>query len=270
MKISLFCRFRRVLPLAVAGLSMWLVVFLLASPAFAAGLHDLDRGEQGLVQQVFDGDTILLDTGLRVRLVGLNAPEIAYENRPAEPFGLESRAMLEKLLKGQSVTLYYGGTRRDRYGRALAQIERADGLWIQQAMLEQGGARVYSFADNRALVPPMLAAERTAREKHLGLWALPLYAVRDADQPITPLHFFHIVEGRVQQVKPYRQQVFINFGDNWKKDFTAVVPGDAQKTFDPAMLQGLEGKKIRVRGWVDYMNGPSLILNHPEQIEIVP
>ena len=156
MKILSKIKLRALLLLAVAGLSMGLG----AVPAAAESLKDLVAGETGVVKDVFDGDTILLDSGLRVRLVGLNAPEIAHENRPAEEFGDAARVMLKELLDGRRVQLFYGGTRRDRYDRALAQLQRDDGLWVQQAMLEQGGARVYSFADNRDLVAPMLAAEQ--------------------------------------------------------------------------------------------------------------
>lgn len=228
--------------------------------------EQLSPGPEGTVLKILDGDTLVLNQHINVRLTGLNAPEIAHQDRAAEPFGPESRQLLEKLAKGQKVRLYYGGTRKDRYGRALAHIVRDDGLWLQEAMLKAGGARVYTFADNYALAAPMLAAEATARTSRKGVWALPDYQIQAARDDLAPLERFHIVRGTVRDVVPHRQWTFINFGDNWKTDFTATISGKDRKAFDKNRLNQLVGQEIELRGWVNYHNGPSMTLSHPAQI----
>ncbi len=131
----------------------------------------LEAGTSARVVSVADGDTLTLDDGVIVRLVGIQAPKLPL-GRPgfkAWPLADEAKAALEALALGRRVTLYYGGRRNDRYGRALAHLYRDDGLWIQGAMLEQGMARVYSFSDNRGEVAAMLTWEAAARAGGLGI-----------------------------------------------------------------------------------------------------
>ena len=131
----------------------------------------LEAGRTARVSGVVDGDTVALDDGVTVRLVGIQAPKLPL-GRPgfvAWPLADEAKAALEALALGRRVTLYYGGRRTDRYGRALAHLYRDDGLWIQGELLALGMARVYSFQDNRAIVPSMLARDAAARMARLGV-----------------------------------------------------------------------------------------------------
>ena len=108
-----------------------------------------------------DGDTVVLDDGKEVRLVGIQAPKLPL-NRPnfkEWPLAREAKEELEKLILNQRVTLSYGGTRTDRHGRTLAHLHTDDGVWAQGEMLSRGLARVYTFSDNRAAAPEMMALE---------------------------------------------------------------------------------------------------------------
>ena len=85
---------------------------------------ELTRGEVGKVSSVLDGDTLYLEGGLKVRLSAMQAPKLPLGRKgfKAWPVGKESGASLGVLTEGQKVGLYYGGERRDRYDRALAQV----------------------------------------------------------------------------------------------------------------------------------------------------
>lgn len=233
----------------------------------------LDEGESAAVVEVIDGDTVMLSSGLEVRLVGLQAPKLPL-GRPgfvAWPLAEEAKAALESTVAGRRVSLRYGGSRRDRYGRALAHLVRDDGLWVQGTMLRQGHARVYSFPDNRALVVEMLALERQARTERAGIWALPYYRVRNPDETRQDIDSFQIVEGRVVAAAAVKGTVFLNFGADWRTDFTFEVPGRATRLFREAGvdLLSLDGKRVRGRGWVKPVNGPLIELTHPEQLELI-
>ena len=154
----------------------------LAVPRSAPWAAALEAGGSARIVSVTDGDTLTLDDGTVVRLVGIQAPKLPL-GRPgfeAWPLADEARAALEELGLGRRVTMYYGGRRSDRYGRSLAHLYRDDGLWLQGEMLALGLARVYSFSDNRASVPEMLAREAAARAAGLGIWRNPFYGVRRA------------------------------------------------------------------------------------------
>jgi micrococcal nuclease len=257
---------------------VWAVLAASAAAAHAARLEALDAGEAGEVAEVVDGDTLALADGTVVRLVGLQAPKRAL-GRPGFadwPLAEEARDALAGLVRGRRVRLRYGGLRRDRHGRALAHLVREDGLWVQGEMLARGMARVYSFADNRALVPEMLAVEARAREAGRGIWGDPYYRVRTPEELAAATGSFQLVEGRVQAAAVVRGRLYLNFGADWREDFTiTVAPRDRPafaRAFAAAGLESLEafgGLRVRVRGWIDDYNGPMIEADHPEQIELL-
>ena len=225
------------------------------------------------VVEIVDGDTVVLDDGSEVRLVGLQAPKLALGRPDFEdwPLADEARAALEDLLLGEAVTLAYGGRRLDRHGRHLAHLFLADGTWVQAAVLSDGMARVYSFPDNRAAVPELLDLEIAARAAGRGIWAEPWYAVRAIDGLESEIDSFQLVEGRVLDAAHVRERVYLNFGADWKTDFTLVLNEDALRLFEAAGLdpEDFEGRRVRVRGWIESFNGPTIEITHPEQIEVI-
>lgn len=251
----------------------------------AAGCDGLPPGPSGVVTAVPDGDTVLLDTGQQIRLIGLQAPKLALGRDNIEPWpkAAEAQAALQQLTLHKTVRLAYGGQERDRYGRTLAQlfiVGDGDGdgdggaVWAQLAMIEAGWARVYSFADNRACLVELLAAEGRARSAGLGIWRDPYYSLRAADRPdqiLARAGHFELVQGRVLAAAAAGNRIYLNFGRLWKQDFTAVIEAPALKLFagqkrDPLLLAGA---MVRIRGWVDDRDGPRIAVTHPEQIEVL-
>ena len=244
-----------------------------AWPSAVAG--PLEQGRVAKVVEVIDGDTVAIETGEQIRLVGIQAPKLPLGRSNFTPWPLadQAKAALEALSLGRRVTLYFGGRRVDRHGRVLAHLYNGDGAWLQGEMLRRGLARVYSFRDNRALIAEMLALERPARARRRGIWSHAFYAVRrGAAANAMPLDSFELVEGRVLSAQVVRGRAYLNFGPDWRSDFTvSVAPSDRRlfkrEGFD---LTTLEGRHIRVRGWVKWWNGPMIEITHPEQIEMLP
>ena len=250
---------------------------LLAAP-MAAACEGLRDGPRGTVSQIVDGDTLLLDNGQVVRLVGIQAPKLALGRVGFAdwPKGEAAKTELADLVLNKKVQLRFGGEEKDRYGRLLAQVYLADdpGGWAQQAMLDAGMARVYSFVDNRACLAELMGAEGRARSMALGIWSDPYYSVRRADRPAAMLSLaghFELVEGRVLLAERSQGRVFLNFGRLWKEDFTVVIDSAALKTFSVESLdpEKLGGALVRVRGWLDSVDGPRIDVTHPEQIEVL-
>jgi endonuclease YncB( thermonuclease family) len=250
-----------------------LLLCLLAARAAWAGSppEALPAGERERVVAVIDGDTVKLASGLSVRLVGIQAPEPPL-GRPGFapwPLGEEAKAALEALVLGRNVTLHYGGQRRDRHGRALAHLVTEEGVWAQGRLLEAGLARVYSFADNRALAAELLAREEAARTAKRGIWAEPFYAILSDREAARALDRFALIEGRVLKVAEAKGRTYLNFGEDWRQDFTISIDGPARRLFAQAGIEPetLAGHTIRVRGWLKSFNGPLIEATHPEQIE---
>ena len=244
----------------------------------AAALDGLARGGAGRVAETVDGDTIVLESGEQVRLVGIQAPKLPL-GRPdfaKWPLADEAKAALQALADGEAVTLWHGGARQDRHGRILAHLVTGRGDWLQGRLLEQGLARVYTFEDNRARAQEMLALEASARQARRGIWAHPFYRVRHAvelaeDDWRKALDSFVLVEGRVLSVGETRGRTYLNFGEDWKSDFTMSVAAGDRAAFQRAgvELEALRGARVRGRGWLRPYNGPALELSHPEQLEIL-
>lgn len=99
------------------------------------------------VEYVIDGDTIVVDGGERVRLLGIDTPEVAHDGSKAEPCGDEATAMIEDALEGATVTLTSDEAQpsQDRYGRTLAYVE-VGGTDLSAQLLEAGLADLYRAA----------------------------------------------------------------------------------------------------------------------------
>jgi len=236
-------------------------------------VRTLADGGQAVVAEIVDGDTVLLADGREVRLVGIQAPKLPLGRRNFRkwPLADQARSALEALTRGRTVSLHYGGRRVDRHGRQLAHLSLGDGRWVQRNLLSQGLARVYSFPDNRALVAEMLAAERMARAAGRGIWSDGFYAIRSPLGLERDLGTFQLVEGRVAAAARVRGTTYLNFGADWRTDFTIVVRRQDRAAFDEAGIDllALEGRSVRVRGWLDKRNGPMIAATHPEQLEIL-
>jgi len=250
---------------------------LLASAAPAC--ENLVMAPGGVVVEVTDGDTVVLNDGRKVRLIGTQAPKLPLgrDNSETWPLAPEAQQALSDLLFNKTVRLGFGGEELDRYDRVLAHVfvETEQGeVWAQLFMVEQGLARVYSFPDNRQCLEPLFAAEARARAERLGIWANPYYSVRAADRPDdlrTRAGHYELVEGRVLLADRSGSRIFLNFGRFWKEDFTAVIETPALRLFEAAGMDPtvLEGALVRIRGWVDNRDGPRIEITHPEQIEVL-
>ena len=122
------------------------------------------------VKWVLDGDTIILSDGRHVRYIGINTPEIAHNQTPAEAFGLEALALNRQLVLHQPIRLQLDVERKDRYGRWLAYVFRQDGLFVNQALVQEGLAHVLSRSPNTHKAQVLLEAQRTAMSTKKGMW----------------------------------------------------------------------------------------------------
>jgi endonuclease YncB( thermonuclease family) len=271
-----------------------LVVLLVAAslalapaPAAVGADGGPEPGGAGVARAVVDGDTLVLELTeavpgveaaavgdeIEVRLVGIQAPKLPL-GRPgfrAWPLAEESKAALARLALGRALVLSFGGRRLDRHGRLLAHLHDRDGRWIQGEILALGLARVYSFADNRRLVLDMLALERGARAAGRGIWSHPDYRVLTPHEATAAVGSFQLVEGLVRSAAVVRGRGYLNFGDDWRSDFTISIAPRARRLFEAegVDVKGFEGRRVRVRGWLDSYNGPTIAATHPEQIEVL-
>lgn len=126
--------------------------------------------QEAVVVHVADGDTVTLNTGQRVRLLGIDAPEMEKEGHPADFLAHKAKKVLADLVQGKRVRLEYDKLRYDRYGRTLAYLFLLDGTNLSQEMVRQGLAHVYTIPPNLRFREELLAAQREAIAAHRGVW----------------------------------------------------------------------------------------------------
>lgn len=144
-----------------------LVVFLLLLPVPSPAAQVI----QGMVREVYDGDTLLLvsksDGRVKVRLYGIDAPETRKPDRPGQPFGSQSRRVLMYKLLGREVRLEV--RERDQYQRAVAVVYQG-GRDINAEMVAEGMAWAYRHYLEGAYASRYIGLEEQARRRRLGLW----------------------------------------------------------------------------------------------------
>jgi len=212
------------------------------------------------VDVVRDGRTLLLADGRELRLAAIEVAD-------------GSRAALQALVAGHPLRLERLEPKHDRYGRLVAFAFIGDDQQsVQQAMLEQGHARVSARVGDKPCADALLSVERAARVARRGLWADPNFAPLSAEN-LTRLQAergrFALVEGKVLSVRESGATIYVNFGRRWTRDFTVIILRRMGRAFTAAGIEPkkLEGRRIQVRGWLEQRGGPIITAEAPEQIE---
>ena len=264
-------RLDNALTAARAGCAAVLVAALVSFVADAA--EELRRGEEVRAERALDGDTLALAGGRTLRLAGLLAPRSADRGAAREIAAAAeaSHAALDRLARGKTLHLWHADLAADRHGRILAYVRDGAGLWLQDEMLRLGHARVFTQPGAAARVAEMLKLEAEARAARRGLWAQTAYAVRGDAEAGRFTEAFQLVEGRVLKAAAAREIFYLNFGQDFRRDFTIGLDRAALRAFRRGGLDpgALVGKRIRVRGWVLWRNGPYIGATHPEQVEVL-
>lgn len=215
------------------------------------------------VTAILDGRGLRLADGREIKLAGIDVPQTAA-----------GRAALENLVLGKDIALTGPSNTTDRYGRTLAfAFVNGSETPVQYNLLALGQARVAPFVQDDSCSSVLLAQEQKAREARIGLWADPGYAVRAAgDGPaIKPLRGrFSVAEGRVVSVRESGGTIYVNFGRRWSEALTVTILKRHERSFAAAGIEpkSLEGRIVRVRGYVDVRNGPVIEATQPQQIEV--
>ncbi|MBL1319456.1 MAG: thermonuclease family protein [Methylophaga sp.] len=234
-------------------------------PSSNATLQKSDTHSQrykNKVAYVYDGDTIKLENGEKIRLLGIDTPEVASHYRKATPGGNVAKKWLTKRLEGADVYLEYDQEKRDKYKRVLAHVFLKNGEHINVTLVKEGLAIVNLFPPNLRYKNELLAAQKTAQQQHLGMWAMKRYQLTSADK-VRKVSGWKRYQGTVQSIKNNRKYVrlFIN-----KKLNIRIAKQNLYLFPD---LETYIGQKVEVRGWLSGKKSPfSILVRHPSALII--
>lgn len=220
------------------------------------------------IKQIISGDEFILNDGPSVKLEGVKAPD----QRTPE-LEKQSRDTLQTLTQNGTIMLAAGTL--DRYGRISTQayVLQKDGkkIWLQGEMLKAGMVFMYPPTGQENNLAEMQKAESQAHRAKHGMWNDPTYADVPADKASEHYGSFGLVSGKVLKAERVKNKFYLNFGGDWRTDFTVAIAAHDLKNFRKAETDPADyaGKNIRVRGWIIRDFGPMITVTNPAQIEIL-
>jgi endonuclease YncB( thermonuclease family) len=208
--------------------------------------------------KVIDGDTLALADGSRLRLIGVNAPETRGSDGSPEAGAVEATRFARRFLGSGRIGIVVGADRRDRYGRTLAHVYRADGESLEAALLAAGLARQVTVPPNLGQLDCLRQSERSARAARAGLWRSGAFAPRETASLVPGESGFRLLRGRVSAVEPAGSTWWVEIDDR-----VSLRVADAdRKYFSLDELRALEGRAVEVRGWLVWRD-PARGRGHP-------
>lgn len=246
---------------ALRGGALFVFVLLLL-----AGLGAPATGtetEVVVVRWALDGDSLLLEDGRQVRLLGVNAPEIGKDGQADQPLARAARERSNRLTRGQSVRLQYDQERFDRYGRTLAYVALPDGRDLENILLGEGLAWFVAIPPNLSHLELYRAAEAEARAARRGIWAEPGYEPVPAEQLSRERTGFIRLTGTISAVHLRDDSVELALTPNVRLVMAASTLAALRQS-----PERLRGKRILARGWLAaYKDQLRLRVTHPTMVE---
>lgn len=213
------------------------------------------------VKSVYDGDTIILGNNQRVRLLGVNTPEIESRHRPGEPGGLAARAWLQNQVRNRQVYLEYDQEKKDKYDRQLAHVFLPDGTHLNLELIKQGLAFMSIVPPNLRYAETFSRAQQQAEKQALGIWRESGYQVRSLDQIASGGRDWQRFTGIPKQVQQKRSFTYLILNDQ----VSVRIANDHLNLFP--VLEKYLGRDVEIRGWVSRRNNRFMIsVQHPSAL----
>ncbi|OUS17956.1 hypothetical protein A9Q88_01935 [Gammaproteobacteria bacterium 50_400_T64] len=205
------------------------------------------RGETITVKYNYDGDTLALNDGRKIRLIGVNTPERGRKGQPDEALAMEAKQAVKNALQADSsrqkgVRLYLGREQSDSYGRQLGHVF-VDGQSLAATLLSQGLGWHVEIPPNVGLASCFANLEKKAKRQQKGVWRKSLaqyVATKNIKQG-----GYQRVRGTVRKVS-FAKAWWINFDDG----FVAVIYPENQPYFKQSTVSSWRGKRLEIEGWV--------------------
>lgn len=216
------------------------------------------------VKKIYDGDTVVLQDGCKIRLMGINTPEVQHRDKAADAGGDEAKQWLINKLQNAKVRLETGDEKTDKYGRTLAHLFTDKKEHINLQLVAAGLAQVSIYPPNLLYVNELVAAENRAEQARLGLWRRPEYAVISVNE-LTPAGHpgWTRLVGKVVNIRTTGKSIYLEFSDQFaariERKWVALFPD----------VNSYLGKTVEVRGWLNKSKGRfAMLIRHPSAIKL--
>ncbi len=214
------------------------------------------------IKKVFDGDTVLLDDGEKVRLLGINTPEIGDADSKEEPMAKEAKLYLQSLIEGKKIRLETDAVEYDKYQRRLAHLFSENGDHLNLKLVEQGFATVNIHPPNLLHFERLMQAQQVAEKQKIGIWNEADYQPRPIEQiSQTKGRGWQRLVGKPHTIKEGRKYTRLQFSDS----INVRISKD-NLTYFPDLHSYLD-KEVEVRGWISKRKDKfSILIKHPSAL----
>ncbi|MDR9436506.1 MAG: thermonuclease family protein [Thiohalophilus sp.] len=238
-----------------------------SSGPMADACRPVQLDEKVTVRYVHDGDTVHLRDGRKLRLIGINTPERARDEAPAEPHAGVARRQLQALAEGPW-GLVYDREQRDHYGRLLAHVFDQQGRNITRRLLEGGAGQLLVIPPNLRFLDCYRRAQAAARRHKRGLWALSAYQTL----PVAALSSQHsgqyrVVRGYLSRIGESRSSLWLNLGPA----FALRIARPELPHFERDRIETWHDQPLFAQGWIYRRNNQwRMRLRHPAALLEIP
>jgi micrococcal nuclease len=215
------------------------------------------------IKKIYDGDTVELEDGRKIRLLAINTPEVQHKDKMGEAGGDEAKVWLINKLQHAKVRLVFDVERTDKYGRTLAHLFTDKKEHINLSLVKEGLAAVSIYPPNLLYVNELVAAGNKAEQDRLGIWRRPEYAAMPVGNLTSAGHpGWSRLVGKVTAIRNTTKSIYLVFSGR----FEARIERRWQSIFPD--VNDYLGKTLEVRGWLSKSrNHFSLLIRHPSAIK---
>jgi len=257
---------------ALKSSAFFVLIFLLNTAYADCSSNQYD--EVATVKRVIDGDTLVLKNKRKIRIIGINTPELGHYPKQAEPLALSAKQFVETTLSpNKNIKLKYGKQNKDRYGRLLAHVFLMDGRNLGAMLLKKGLAMAVVVPPNALFSNCYFKLDRQSREytskKGGSIWKHPFFQYKEANKINHNMTGFSFIKGKVIRIGRSRDSIWLQLAAK----FTIRIKRKDFKYFKKIRLESLNKRQLKnkdlyIRGWIYLWKKELYIqLRHPRMIE---
>ncbi|MCW8988559.1 MAG: thermonuclease family protein [Gammaproteobacteria bacterium] len=249
------------------ALFVFITLFFSTQNVYAENCSAKSFDQTVKVAHVFDGDTIQLESGYKLRLIGINTPERGRDGNQDQPFYTEAKTQLLQIIKNNQyqINIIFGQDKHDRYKRLLAHIFTHDGKNISELLLKKGLGYNIAIAPNIKFLKCYSDAENHAKKFKRGIWNHPFSTPVNASSISKSKLGFQRVTGTVQRLGESRSSFWLNLDEK----FSLKIQKKYLPQFTDYHPKSLVNKKLIAQGWIYLKNNEyRMSIKHPASIQI--
>ena len=223
------------------------------------------------VAKVYDGDTIKLRDGRKIRLIGINTPERGHDGKQDEPFYSAAKNQLQNIIQQNNyqIKIAFGKDKHDRYKRILAHIFTMDNENITATLIKNGMGFTIAIPPNVQLLDCYQKAELEAQKQNIGIWDHQYSQAIDVTSLKKSTRGFHLIKGTVDRIGESRSSFWLNLNSKSGVKFALRIMKKNLSYFNKFHPKNLINRQLTARGWIYEIKGEQRItIHHPAALQI--